>query len=300
MDKSILLFSFIVFLVSCQGKNTLQVNIDIDSTTIEVVKFRYEPQKQKAILFDGRINDSITVNVLFDTGLKGDIIMVSDSLLLEGHSEEMINSIDRSTINNLNDSIYLQIGSIKDHKKVKYIQSSSFFFEYFGSKSICVGWEFFKDQIIEISYKEKSIKILKDNYSLDSFEKIKIEQQGNLVIPITVFVQGKYLTERVLIDTGNNGSVNFGNSVLVRYSLDTKNAERMIAQAITGDQLTYFLKADTVKVGNCFTVGNNIAFSSHHSSNKKMPIGLLGNSFLENYTVILDLKEFNMYLKPIK
>lgn len=62
----------------------------------------------------------------------------------------------------------------------------------------------------------------------------------------------------------------------------------------------FSLPTDTIKVGENFvTSGHYISFAAEKA--QLMPFGgLIGTRFFENFDVILDLKNYYLYLKPVK
>lgn len=141
--------------ISCVDRN-VKIATSTDITYVNTLNFRYEHVKQKAILLDGLINDSILVNALFDTGLTQNKIYKTDSL------KEFLSK----------DTVLLQIGSFTNMMQIDYVAKNHFFFQHFGSNTAFIGWSFFKDKIIRISYKNKQIQVIEDLSTLsDQYSK---------------------------------------------------------------------------------------------------------------------------------
>ena len=88
-----------------------------------------------------------------------------------------------------------------------------------------------------------------------------------------------------------------GSKHIEEQGIDTTGAHYQWA-AISGSLMPNFsISADTIKIGNLFTADRNMRISFHdHASD----VGLLGTRTLENFSVILDLINFDLYLKKIE
>ena len=261
----------IVLSVSCQNK--AQKDFDDNRLCIE---FQYT---DKHIFFPGMINDSVLVTILFDTGLTTSYSMISDSIR---------NILDR-------DSIHLQVGNF--NKKIKTSSSSNNdpFFKFFGKNTICISWLYFEDKIIRISYRKQVIEELDNIANADGYTKIKIQKTGKngLLIPIIAYIQNKKIIENIQIDTGSSESMTFGNRILAKYDIKSHNALHVTSMMSEGNLYKYFIRADSVKIGDLYTKGCYVGFGIN-----KINMKLLGNEILERFDVILDLEDFYIYLKP--
>lgn len=268
--------------ISCVDRN-VKIATSTDITYVNTLNFRYEHVKQKAILLDGLINDSILVNALFDTGLTQNKIYTTDSL------KEFLSK----------DTVLLQIGSFTNMMQIDYVAKNHFFFQHFGSNTAFIGWSFFKDKIIRISYKNKQIQVIEDLSTLsDQYSKVKIDKSdwNGLFIPITVHIQGKKITEKIIIDTRNNRGIDFGKAIQTKYAINTKNALHVTGQNSQGDNNKYFLMPDSIKIDrHTVPVNKYVGFWI----NRENP-GLLGNEILDQFDIILDLKDFYLYIRPVE
>lgn len=205
-----------IFSFACQQKKIKRENYYTNTVDINYnnAKHRLPAGENRFIFMDGVVNDSISVNIFFDTGsIKYDII-ISDSL--------------RKVIGN--DSILLKIGSFEKNILAKSYPTDNPFFSTFGANTVCIGWSYFRDKTIEISYKDRKIRELSDStYYSRGYTKIKIDKTkwNELLIPITVYIQDKEITEKVSIDTGSNGSVDFGSQILSKYEINTTGEKKL-------------------------------------------------------------------------
>ena len=283
-----ILFSFLFLFVlsSCGGKadkkkDTVQTNAIPENT----IPFEYDEKQLRAIIIKGTLNDTLPINIFFDTGLNDSRIIVPDilkkSLEIDSYLVQMNSELSRV-------------------QKVFFLDSDNVFFQFFGQNTVCIGFDFFEDKIIRISYRQKYIQKLDNTEGLEGYMCLPFKIEDNcercLGVEIEAFVQGKHIKEVVLLDTGSNGFVTFNNNIIEKYSINVDDVQRV--QTLNISRRKYSLHADSIKVG--YAISNNqmtVEFSAENR--EKYPhSGILGNAFLENFEVILDFKNYKMYLKP--
>jgi hypothetical protein len=214
--------------------------------------------------------------VFFDTGTGGNKFSISDSLK---------NLFD-------NDSAYVQIGKFKKQMGIFYYKSSQrSFVNTFGKNTILVGWQFFENKIIAFDFKNQRILVYNELPSVTEYSKIKITKFFNkLIIPVQVVLQGKTLEDSVIIDTGHNGYI----------TLSSKHIEEQGIYATHfnfGKSTCPIISADTIKIGDLYVTNQN---KNMYILYINRSLGSLGTKTLENFSVILDLINFDLYLKKIE
>jgi predicted aspartyl protease len=115
-----------------------------------------------------------------------------------------------------------------------------------------------------------------------------------LLIPVKVYMQGVCIEDSLLLDTGNNGYVFLGKYYVDKYSLDlTTDTPVKFAMTAGGAMPNISLHGDSIALG-IFTIQNvTVNFSTTGKTRARM----IGNKILENFTLILDFKNFYLYLK---
>jgi len=255
---------------SCKQRQTANA-ITTDTKTIP---FDYDDKMLKLIIFKGTLNDSISLNVMFDTGIISKEIFLSDSL-----SGLLVDTI-----------VNLQAGAYKSSFSILPIDRNNPIFRHLDA---IIGWQFFKDKIIEISYQHKTMRELDATPASTEFFPIKMDSR--LTIPMKIYVQGKCIEDNILIDTGSNGYVSIRKNILEKYKIDIPNTSYAGASITSGGLLPVgTVTGDSIKLGK-FTLPDVIV--SFSTSGNTRP-NLLGNKVLEHFTVILDFKNFFLYLKP--
>ena len=265
--------------LSCTGRVDKKNDVvQADAIPANAIPFEYDEKQQRAILLKGNLNDTIPINLFFDTGMGGNRIFVSDSL--------------KNCLGD--DSCTVQIGnSLSLQQKLFYIDNDNFFIKYFGQNTAHIGWDFFDNKIIKISYQQKYIQILDSTEGLGGYTCLPFNYLG---IEIEVFVQEKHIKEFVCIDTGFNGFVLFNNNIIEKYAINMDNAQRI--QTLDRSLRQYRLNADSINAGCVLSGKQTVEFLAEMNPDRYAYSEILGNAFLENFEIILDFKEFKMYIKP--
>lgn len=245
----------------------------------------------KEILLNVIVNQDDTIKALFDTGCFG-IVMASSY---------------ENKYFKLKDSLHIQVGTFKSlyTGNVRFYDTSiplSIKRET-GKDGIVIGWDFFKDEIIEISYKNRTLKILDNIQTMRylNYDSIKYTILKNkLIIPIALSIQQKRHLVNGLIDTGFNGCLISTEDIIT--GLNLAEADSVYGTFVKQKFVSRTLFADTIKVANSFIVNPIIAITDENVlklDRKTKGEGLLGNSFFENFSVIIDFPNQNLYLKSI-
>jgi predicted aspartyl protease len=269
---------FLIF-VMCQNSNKKEEIVS--SLSSDTISMPYSPDYPnfRMLILDGIVNDSLHFKVFFNTYAEGNSFSISDSL--------------KNFF--VSDSAFVQIGRIKKQMRINYLRSDQRNFfnldALLGKNSILVGWQFFENKIIEFDFPNQHIIAYEELPDVTEYSKIKIElsQSSKLTIPVQVVVQGKTLEDSVIIDTGYNGYVKLSSTYIEKQGIFTKHL--YFGKSTTCS----ILPADTIKIGDLYVTNQNenmnILLCSNHS------LGLLGTKTMENFSVILDLINYDLYLK---
>jgi len=230
------------------------------------------------------INDSLQLNVFFDTGLPGKWIVVSDSL--------------QSELNR--DSIFLQIGKTKMLMEgVDFVESNrSNVFNVIGKNTIIAGWRFFENKIIELSFDNQYVLVHEKLPDITEYSKTKIDSSNYLFVTIEVVLQGKTIKDKAIIDTGAGSYASFSSEVIKKYDIDITDAYHGETMKANGLSRRYSLFVDTIKIGDLYVAKQRMRVGFEQGKRHK-GVSLLGVRTLENFSVVLDLIDYNMYLKPL-
>lgn len=283
MRVLIILFLFIfVSLSACKKTTGGQASQEVSDTLPEgAIALKYELNSSPRI--EGIINDTTIHSMIWDTGLQGDVFIVSDSL--KGR---------------YGDSVSVQAGNFKKNLKVVYHNNRDIFSSV-GFNIAIIGKDFFKGKIIEVALTANYLREVED---LESVKKdytcIKIKHNSHLNVPLTVYLQGKKIDLWSFIDTGTPGNLIL-NYRFVKDSgikIDTTNYKK--AQTVTEKAAIFRgIQSDSIRLGDSYVIKNDYAISFMKYPNPEAMIGMFGCGILDDFVFILDQKDYNLYLKPI-
>ncbi|MCL2651543.1 MAG: aspartyl protease family protein [Candidatus Azobacteroides sp.] len=223
--------------------------------------------------------------MFFDTGAAGNEFFISDSF--------------KNFF--VNDSAFVQVGKFKKQMRINYMRSNQrnfFDVDALGKNSIMVGWKFFENKIIEFDFQNQHILVYDELPDITEYSKIKItvpqSQYPKLLIPAQVVIQGKTIDATFFIDTGCNSFVVLSTDHIKGQGIDTTNASYGKSGVSGGVIFGFSIPGDTIKIGDLYTANQDMPILFNNFPNVS---GLLGTKALENFSVILDLLNFDLYLK---
>lgn len=285
MKRFFLLLMFIIFFVSCINKKEPMARNSCFSPND--IFFEYEEKYVKSIIINGTIYDTIPIKIFFDTGspLNNDSVALSDSF------KQMFE----------NDIFLFKIKQKNYVAHPQYMNRDNNFLKSHGQNTIIVGWRFFEHKIIEISYQNKYIRELDNLEKLNEYICIPLEHDEFLEIQAKIFLQKSRIDEKVIIDTGFYGWIEMGYNKAEKYHVALSDSSIIGGKSINQSYNRWITEADSICIGSIgYTISNKfpMTFSEYKALYSRG--GLLGNSFLENFDVVLDLIHYNLYLKPNK
>jgi hypothetical protein len=141
---------------------------------------------------------------------------------------------------------------------------------------------------------------LKDEVGYDSIRFKRHPDLPIMVIPINIYLQGKIIPLDLLFDTGANVyASNIEPGLAIPYSLNMNSA--LYDKGSNPFKRGFNIKADSIGFGkyNVPTRRVGVAFYPGFENDPHIN-GLLGTLFMENYELIIDFKNFVLYIKPRK
>ena len=283
MKRFFLLLMFIIFFVSCINKKE---PIARNSCLLpNDISFEYDEKHVKSIIINGTIYDTIPIKIFFDTGspLNNGFVSLSDSF------KQMVG----------NDIFLFKINKKNYVALPDYMNRDNNFFKRHGQNTIYVGWRFFENKIIEISYQNKYIRELDSLEKLNGYICIPIEHDALLEIQTKIFLQKSRIDEKLIIDTGFYGWIEMGYNKAEKYNVALSDSSIIRGAHFNQSYNRWITEADSISIGSIgYTISNKfpMTFSEYKALYSRG--GLLGNSLLENFDVVLDLIHYNLYLKP--
>lgn len=284
MKKQIILipfFALFAFCTSTAQKEAMSSQI----SHVDEIHMQYIQDNFYLPILKAMVNDTLTLDVFFDTGVPGRYIIASDSLT------NVIPS----------DSVSIQIGKQRTVMNVDFMNSKrNNIFQVLGANTIIVGWEFFKGKIIELSFDKQYIRVYENLPDVTEYSKVKITATSHLEIPVEIVLQGKTIQEKALIDTGNNSYASFNTKLTEDYKIDTSEAYHGKNMTNIGLLSGYSLPVDTIKIAGIGVTKPNMRVAFRPESSGRKAVTLLGVKTLDNFSLFLDLIKYDLYLKPVE
>jgi len=290
----------LLFLSSCNSQLIGTTRTELtDSIPKGAVPFEYDFNMKKAIFIPGTLNDSTRLKYWFETGsLK---MRFSDILASDFERKEV-----KSGLSKVQKTMKVRIGGWEhaygDSVGAEYLDKNNHLFGFTGANVGIIPWQFFDKKIIEISFSKQYIRELSGTRDLQDYDSVKMKVvNGFLGIPVVVSVQGKKIRAFVTIDTGSNAGISFSNSIVSKFGIKSDGAFFEKALRPDGIQKSFAIKSDSIQVGKFFLTGmkmNYVSFAM--AKQQEYPFsGLLGTSILEHFDIVLDLRNYCLYLKLI-
>ena len=270
-----------IFLFSCGKSQNVELPKITDNGNIECsIPIRYGGVLR--IESGSYANDTVPILIVFDTGAYG----VATSYVM------------RDSLN-IKDSLKVTIaGKSRVLPVTEYFNNNQLITK--NNYGLLVGWDFFRDDIIEISHKQQCLNVLRDDSGLDGYEVFDYTIMSNkLAIPASIFVQGREMEVWLLVDTGYNLSVFMsGNSI---EGLNEDHYKEVLVQRLYQDNIKVkSFTSDSIKVGMFALENREVVLADWGWESEGSLVGVIGNEFLKNYSVILDFRKQKLYLKEDK
>lgn len=238
------------------------------------------------VILDGVLNDSIATKALLDIGAWGVAV------------PSQANPDNREYVT-------FEINGLKKRMRATQMDESSQFLNWYGGHCVLLGWDFFDRRILEISYKDKYIRMLRQ-IELDSiksyYDSIPFQNRGmRLVVSGTVNVGDKQIEGNFWLDTGLNGLLFLTDNIASQYDLTFDKSKKGRAKNMDSSLTEInMLKAESISIGSSCLTDKDVIFA--HSEwfvfkENDIYIGLLGNQFFKNFSVIFDFRKNVLYLK---
>ena len=170
-----------------------------------------------------------------------------------------------------------------------------------------VGYHFFKDNLVEIDYDRKRIRISRSNP-----KHLKKVEQSHIKIPITIEADKPYISTivnqnsedhiaKVLIDSGNSDAVWLFDSRSKEIEVPVLNFDDFLGYGFSGEIHGKRARVPSFKIGT-YNFDNPIVAFPDSTSIKNIQmvtdrVGSVGGEILKRFNVALDYKNKILYLK---
>lgn len=267
------------------------------------------------ILVSLKIKNRIPLNFIFDTGSAHTILFnkeVTDYLGIPYSDTVQIAGADQSRIlrTYVARNVPLQFGEgIRATRDILVLEE-----DYFQLRRLLgvevhgiLGMDLIKTLAIEINYKHHRISIFRPTHLpkiTNSYSDYKLYfRQGKPYIKIPLYLNKSKrnpILAKLLIDTGAGISMMLLNNSHPDIALPSKHIPGFIGSSLGGPVKGYLSRIREVSLGEIKYVQPPVYFQTLDSirPNISKANGLIGNRFLENYSIILDESHQRLYLHP--
>ena len=303
-----LLFLFFAVLINAQdGFQLLNNKKKID------IPFR---QINNLVFIDLKINN-VDLTFLLDTG-------VSETLLFSLDNKEIsFENIEKVKFTGLGGSTFVE--GIKSSKNkinihnhledknhtIYIILDEEFNFSSHVGIPVngILGYHFFKNHPIKVDFTHHLITVYNENYfnkkKFKNFEKLPISIENQKPYIITDIQQTKEVfPAKMLIDLGNSDALWLFPNRIPNFNYNRPNIDDFLGRGFNGDIYGKRSRINTIKLGQNTLKEPIVSMPSNESVQSmnfvKDRIGSIGSDILKRFTVILDYKASNFYIKKTK
>lgn len=266
------------------------------------------------IVVEVRINNSSSLNLVLDSGVKNTII----TELLSGDSLTL-NYAQVTPLKGLGGGIELmalpspgndlKIGKLKFGNKLIYVLQEDLFSlsKHTGTKiNGLLGSDILQDYVVEVNFNRERIYF----YEFDKFDARKynswlhltIEGQKMYVEVPVVDAKKDTVSAHMLLDTGAELAAWFKSFGTNRIEQPEQKVRGFIGQGLNGEIKGYFGRVASMKIGD-YIVNRPIVTFPDSSSIADIGVaderdGTLGSQILNRFNYAFDVKNNRLYLKP--
>lgn len=302
------------FLIVQNNKDTIYTQINTYSNeSVSYPNYKYTKEKinkqdtipftigdDSRIYLKGKINNSDTLSILFDTGASA--IVISTPAM----DKKVKVKLDGSVLNGGTDGIERVPTSSKNTLNIGGLiwNDVPLLAIDFGESpfDVVLGWVAFQDKILTINYESKKMIIL-DSLPKMSKEFRKIDFRlidGIPYVKCKMIVEGTAYEEWFDFDTGSDGTIRLSNEYFTSNQLQSKL--RKIGKGIATGSTGIEIKSDILLMVRLI-IGDFELYNIQLSVPEKDPdtadkLGNIGNLILKRFTTIIDFKNNCMYLRP--
>lgn len=283
--------------------------------------FQFENSKDKIAIPFQLINNlvfipleinGVPLNFLLDSGVDETIL-----LSLADKEEVSLHSVEKIKLKGLgsnepieglksSNNILSVKGLVDRHHDVFIVLDQSFNFSSHIGIPVngIIGYNFFKDNIVEVNYDKKKVFVYKDT------KRCRKKMAKRTASPITIERNKPYLLtdvaigkeqvkSKLLIDIGNSDALWLFANKEKKIKMPATNFEDYLGKGFSGDINGFRAKISSVKIGSFIFENPIVAFPdsvSIKSVNKVVDrVGSLGGEILKRFNVIFDYSKSKIY-----
>ena len=308
MKRITILFFMVFSMVSISAQEGFRFEKDINKISVPfklINNLVFVPIKVNGVELNFLLDTGVEETILFSLEEKREVhYFNTEKIFLRGLGSQAAVEGLKSTNN------VLEFGSMKYRNHMFYIVLDPDFnlSSHIGIPvNGIIGFQFFRNNLIEINYKKKRIVVYKDN---DKNRK-KTEKKYS-AIPITIEKSKPYLKSKVvmdnneipvklLIDIGNSDAVWLFQNRSKRIKVPSKNFNDFLGRGFSGDVEGKRARIQKFEMSE-FEFNNPVVAFPDSSSIKNVTMvadrmGSVGGEIMRRFDVIFDYQNRKMYLK---
>lgn len=308
MKRITILFFMVFSMVSISAQEGFRFEKDINKISVPfklINNLVFVPIKVNGVELNFLLDTGVEETILFSLEEKKEVhYFNTEKIFLRGLGSQAAVEGLKSTNN------VLEFGSMKYRNHMFYIVLDPDFnlSSHIGIPvNGIIGFQFFRNNLVEINYKKKRIVVYKDN---DKNRK-KTEKKYS-AIPITIEKSKPYLKSKVvmdnneipvklLIDIGNSDAVWLFQNRSERIKVPSKNFNDFLGRGFSGDVEGKRARIQKFEMSE-FEFNNPVVAFPDSSSIKNVTMvadrmGSVGGEIMRRFDVIFDYQNRKMYLK---
>jgi hypothetical protein len=308
MKKSLLLFFLIILLSKTWAQDGFVFDAGVDKV---VIPFQFI---NNLVFIPVKIN-GIELNLLVDSGVEETILFG-----LDDKKEVNFFNVEKITLKGLgNNEPTDGLKSTNNVLSIKGIQSTNHVLyvvldqEFNISSHVgipvngIIGYDFFKNNLVEINYSRKKIIVYKDLPKFrkkfeKKFERLPIIVESSKPYIETIIFQDKLkIPSKLLIDTGNSDAIWIFGEDTKDMKVPEKNFDDYLGKGLSGDILGKRAMISTFKIRD-FEFKKPIVAFPDSSFVKEFKIifgrmGSIGGEIMKRFNVVFDYNNSTIFLK---
>lgn len=298
---------FLLFSIIINAQNGFEI---LDNKKKTTIPFR---QINNLVFIDLKVND-VELTFLLDTG-------VSETLLFSlGNKEIVFKNLKKvqftglggsdfiEGIKSTNNKVIVNKDYIDYNHEIYIILDEEFNFSSHVGIPVngIIGYNFFKNKLTKIDFEKHLITVYSDKTNADkkfrNFEKLPISIESQKPYLTTDIQQTKdFFPAKVLIDLGNSDAMWLFPTRIPHFNYNRPNIDDFLGRGFNGDIYGKRSRIHALKLGKSILEKPIVAMPSPESvqsmSFVKDRVGSIGSDILKRFTVVLDYKNQNLYLK---
>jgi len=308
MKKIFLLFFILISIFPVLGQGAFVFENRVEKTIIPfklINNLIFIPIKVNGVELNFLLDSGVEETILFSMEEKKEVSFFNvEKITLRGlGSEESIEGLKSA-----NNTLEIKGAKFTDHILYIILDQSFNLSSHIGIPvNGIIGYQFFKNNLVEINYTKKKIFVYKDNERNRKkigrkFEKIDISiERSKPYIAGSVVISSNEIPVKLLVDIGNSDAIWLFENASKSINIPAKNFEDYLGKGFSGDVEGRRAQISKFKISKFEFYNPIIAFPDSTSiKNVRMVqdrAGSVGSEILKRFTIVFDYPNQKMFLR---